>query len=374
MRDARIGGKPNLRHFEPLPLQTLAIPSPPQTRLPPRLARQPHLSYPPGVFHVAVTDYLQPPAIIEERELAGLARVECLLAHRAEDLLGKIESADALIVFHEVSLPRPVISRLRRCRVIVRGGVGFDNVDLAAARELGIPVCNVPDYGVDEVADHAIGLMLALNRGWVRVERSLRRSLVPWDKRAVEPVPRLAGQTLGIVGLGRIGAATARRAQALRMKVIASDPYLRPGLEKVFDVRMVDLDTLLRESDVVSLHTPLTDETKGMINAAALARMKPSALLVNTARGAVVDTDALAAALSEGRIAGAGIDVLPVEPADPQQRLVQLWQANTEPPINLILTPHTAFYSESAVEEIRVKASREVARVLRGEPPLNRVG
>ncbi|MBL9135236.1 MAG: C-terminal binding protein [Verrucomicrobiales bacterium] len=326
------------------------------------------------MFHVAVTDYLQPPATIEERELAGLARVECLLAHRAEDLLDKVEGADALIVFHEISLPRPVIARLRHCRIIVRGGVGYDNVDLAAARERGIPVCNVPDYGVDEVADHAVGLMLALNRGWVRVERSLRRSLTPWDKRAVEPVPRLAGQTLGIIGLGRIGAATARRAQAFRMKVLACDPYLRPGLEKVFDVPLVDLDTLLRESDVVSIHTPLTDETRGLVGAAALSRMKPSALLVNTARGAIVDTDALAAALQQGRIAGAGIDVLPTEPPDPSQALVQLWRAELNPPVNLIITPHTAFYSEAAVEEIRVKAAREVARVLRGEPPKNRVG
>lgn len=322
---------------------------------------------------VAITDYQHPPATLEERELAGLASVDCLLAHRAEDLVGRVESYDALIVFHEISLPAAIINRLDRCRVIVRGGVGFDNVDLAAAAARGIPVCNVPDYGVDEVADHALALALALNRGFVRVERALRRTLQPWDKRAVEPVPRLAGQTFGVLGLGRIGAATALRARALRLRVIACDPYLRPGLEKVYGVPLVDFDTLLRESDILSLHTPLTDETRGLIGVNALARTKPGALLINTARGAIVDTDALAQALEAGHLGGAGIDVLPTEPATASQRLVRLWQEDRQPPLNLILTPHTAFYSEAAVEEIRIKSAREVARVLRGQPPRNPV-
>lgn len=324
-------------------------------------------------FRIAITDYQAPPPSIEEKELAGLASVDCLLARRTEDLVGQVEGFDALIVFHEVSLPASLIDRLDRCRVIVRGGVGYDNVDLPAATARGIPVCNVPDYGVDEVADHALALTLALNRGLVRVERSLRRSLQPWDKNAVQPVPRLAGRTFGILGLGRIGAATALRAKALRMQVIACDPYLRPGLEKVYGVPLVDFATLLRESDVLSIHTPLTEETRGLINDQALARLKPGALLINTARGAIVDTDALAIALERGRIAGAGIDVLPFEPATVEQRLVRLWQEDREPPLNLILTPHTAFYSESAIEEIRTKAAREVARVLRGERPRNLV-
>jgi C-terminal binding protein len=246
-------------------------------------------------------------------------------------------------------------------------------VDIAAASRRGIRVCNVPDYGVDEVADHAIALMLAVNRGFVRVERSLRKTLRPWDKRAVEPVPRLAGQTFGVIGLGRIGAATALRAKALRMRVIACDPYLRPGLDKAFGVPLVDKETLLRESDVVSLHTPLTEETRHLIDARALALMKASAILVNTARGAVVDVDALAEALRNGRLFGAGIDVLPQEPPPSDSALVCLWQEDRDPPVNLVITPHTAFYSESAVEEIRVKAAREVARVLRGQPPLNPV-
>lgn len=320
-------------------------------------------------FHVAVTDYLRPPATIEERELSGLARVECLVGHVEKDLIGRVENADGLIVFHEMNLSAATISQLQRCRVIARGGVGFDNIDLRAAGERGIIVTNVPDYGVDEVADHAMALILALNRGLVPVERQLRRTLTPWDMNAVAPVTRLAGQTIGILGLGRIGAATALRAKAFRMRVIACDPYLRPGLDKVLNVPLVDFATLLAESDILSVHAPLTEETRGIINAAALARLKPGALLVNTARGAIVDVDALAAALESSHLGGAGIDVLPSEPATTSQAIVRLWQEDRQKPVNLILTPHTAFYSVAATQEIRVKAAQEVARVLRGERP-----
>jgi len=325
------------------------------------------------MYRVCITDALPAPATIEQRELQDLAQVECLLAASHKDLEGRVEDADALIVFHEISLPAETIQRLRRCRVIVRGGVGFDNVDLAAAAERGIPVCNVPDYGVDEVADHAMALALALNRGLVPVERSLRQKLQPWDKRAVEPISRLAGQTFGILGLGRIGAATAMRAKSFRMRVIACDPFLRPGLEKSLDVPLVDFDTLLRESDILSLHTPLTDQTRNIINAEAFARMKPTAILVNTSRGAVVDLDALASVLTQGNLFGAGIDVLPVEPATTDSALVRLWREERTQPINLIITPHTAFYSESGLEEIRVKSAQEIARALRGQPLRNRV-
>ena len=176
---------------------------------------------------------------------------------------------------------------------------------------------------------------------------------------------------MGIVGLGRIGTATALRAKAFRMRVIVYDPYLRPGLEKSVGVQMVDLPTLLAQSDVISLHTPLTEETRNLIDAQAIAQMKPTAILVNTARGAVVDVDALAAALRAGQIAGAGIDVLPIEPAAQTMPLIQLWQEKTDPPINLVITPHTAFYSDAGMVEMRSKAAQEVARVLRGEHPRN---
>lgn len=323
------------------------------------------------MYEVIITDYLAPPAAIEQAELEGLARVTCLGATTTAGLIGALRQADGLIVFHEVSVPREVIDTLDRCRVIVRCGVGFDSVDLSAAGERGIPVCNVPDYGVDEVADHAIALLLACNRGLILADRRLRAALAPWNYHAVEPVFRLSEATMGIIGLGRIGTATALRAKALKMRVLACDPYIPSGVDKALGVTMADFDTLLRESDVVSLHVPLTDETRHMMNAAALARMKPHALLINTARGATVDVDALADALRQHRIGGAGIDVLPTEPPAPDSPLIRLWQEPAEPPCNLVITPHSAFYSESGMVEMRRKAAREIARVLRGEKPRN---
>ena len=323
------------------------------------------------MFNVVITDLVASPAEPEETIFAGLAKVKCLQARSVTELEGRIEKADAIIIFHEVSLPVGIIDRLEQCRVIVRGGVGYDAVDFHRAAERGIPVCNVPDYGVDEVADHAIGMLIACNRRFLLPERGLKASLEPWDCRAVEPVPRLAGATLGIIGLGRIGQATAQRARAMRMQVIAYDPYMRPGTEKVFGVERVGFEGLLEQSDVVSLHVPLTGETRHMIDADALGRMKPSAILVNTARGAVADTAALATALREGKIAGAGVDVLPAEPPLVNEPLVELWREAGESNVNLILTPHTAFYSVEGLKEMRTKAAEEIVRALRGENLLN---
>ena len=167
-----------------------------------------------------------------------------------------------------------------------------------------------------------------------------------------------------------IGSATALRARALKMRVLIYDPYLRPGMEKVVDATRVDLDTLLERSDVISIHTPLTDETRQMIDAQALQKMRRHALLINTARGAIVDLDALSRALFSGQIGGAAIDVLPTEPPTTAMPLIQLWQ-DPELSVNLIITPHTAYYSGSAIDEIRRKGAEEIARVLRGEPPWN---
>ena len=320
---------------------------------------------------VYLTDYMGPPVTIEEQELGGIARVQCLQATSVDELIGKVNDAAGLIVFHQVSIPRRVIDVLDRCRVIVRCGVGFDNVDLPAAGQRGIYVCNVPDYGVDEVADHTIALLLACNRGLLRAERRLRDTMSPWDYRAIAPVFRLSEATMGIVGLGRIGTATALRAKALKMRVLACDPYVRDGVDKAVGVQMVDLDTLLAASDVVSLHVPLTEETRNLIDGGALAKMKPNALLINTARGAVVDTDALAAALRSGQIAGAGIDVLPLEPPEATMPLIQLWREPSDPVVNLVITPHAAFYSQAGQTEMRAKAAREIARVLTGQKPRN---
>ena len=320
---------------------------------------------------VVITDYWAPPADVEQDQLTKIAKVECLQAKRESDLQGQVGDVDGVILCHEISLTESIIPELSQCQVIVRCGVGYDNVDLETAGKHGILVCNVPDYGVDEVADHAIGMMLGCNRGLFLAERQLRRSLAPWDMRAVQPIFRVRGSTIGIVGLGRIGSATAKRAQGLGMNVLAYDPYVRPGTDKVMGVTLVSLDELLKESDVVSVHTPLTTETRNLIDAEAMQKMKASSILVNTSRGAVVDTDAVADALLSKTISAAGIDVLPIEPATSESKLVKLWQEDHDPPINLIITPHTAFYSEQGLHEMRAKAAQEVARVLRGEAPKN---
>jgi C-terminal binding protein len=321
-------------------------------------------------FKVPITDYVSAPAVFEEKVLADIAVVPCYEEIDESALAGRIEEADALIVFHTIKITSFSIRRLQRCRVIVRCGVGYDNVDLAAAGEKGIWVCNVPDYGVDEVADHALALMLTCARGLTFADRQLRKSLTPWDYQIAPGLHRLAGATFGIIGLGRIGTAVAMRAKSFRMRLIAYDPYIRDGMDKALDVTMVSLNELMGDSDIISVHTPLTPETAKIVGAPQLARMKAHAILINTARGKCVDTGALAELIKEGRIGGAGLDVLPDEPPAMTDPIVKLWQQE-DPSVNLILTPHSAFYSQESREEMRTKAAMEVRRVLVGGKPRN---
>ena len=321
-------------------------------------------------FKVPITDYISSPPVYEEKVLADVAEVPCLEQVEESGLTGKIEDADALIVFHTIRISASSIRRLRKCRAIVRCGVGYDNVDLAAAGAKGIYVCNVPDYGTEEVADHAMALMLACARGLILTERRLRKILAPWNFLAASPLQRLAGATLGIIGLGRIGTATALRAKGFRMKIVACDPYLPDGYDKALGVTMVPLDELMAVSDIVSVHTPLTPETTQIVGAAQLAKMKPHGILINTARGKCVDVQAMAESLRDGKIGGAGLDVLPDEPPAKDDPIVRLWQQD-DPPVNLIVTPHNAFYTEQSREEMRTKAAMEVRRVLIGEKPRN---
>jgi len=321
-------------------------------------------------FKVPITDYVAPPALFEEAVLSDIADLTCLQQNDEQALEGKIEDADAIIVFHTIKLSATPIGRLKKCRGIVRSGVGYDNVDLAAAGEKGIYVCNVPDYGVDEVADHAMALMLACARGLRFTEKRLSRTLRPWNILALEPLKRLAGGTFGVIGLGRIGTAAAMRAKAFRMKVAACDPYLPDGMDKALDVMMMSLDDLMTASDVISVHTPLTEETFQIVGAPQLAKMKPHAILINTARGKCVDVRALAETLKAGKIGGAGLDVLPDEPPEEHEPIIELWRQE-EPTINLLITPHSAFYTEQSRKEMRVKAAEEVRRILLGERPHN---
>jgi phosphoglycerate dehydrogenase-like enzyme len=271
--------------------------------------------------------------------------------------------ADALIVYYGVPIDRTLVERLDGCRILVRAGVGYDHIDIAACAARGIPVCNVPDYGTTEVADHAIALTLALARGLVSYHaRLLADPVAGWHWSGAPLVRRLRGGTFGIVGLGRIGTAASRRARALDMEVAFYDPYLPDGADLALGYRRYDsLEGLLAASDVVSLHCPLTENNRDMIDEAALAAFKPGALLINTARGGLVDLAALEAALREGQLGGAGLDVLPAEPPDPDHSLLQAFRRR-EPGLDgrLLLTPHVAWYSPAGRADLRRKSAETV--------------
>jgi phosphoglycerate dehydrogenase-like enzyme len=271
--------------------------------------------------------------------------------------------ADALIVNLAVPFDQALIDRLDACRILVRAGVGYDHIDIAAAGARGLPVCNVPDYGTTEVADHAIALMLGLARGLVPYHaRLLADPHAGWDFAGAPLVRRLRGNCFGVVGLGRIGTAAARRARGLDMDVVFYDPHLPDGADLAHGYRRADsLEALLAQADVVSLHCPLSAETTDLIDAAALSAMKPGALLINTARGGLVDLEALEAALRGGQIEGAALDVLPVEPPDPGLSLLQAFRRR-EPWLDgrLLLTPHAAWYSPDGRADLRRKSAETV--------------
>ena len=322
---------------------------------------------------VVITDFLHDELQPERQILGEITEVTALGARDEDELVGRIEQADALIVYHEVAVRRKTIARLEHCKLIVRGGVGVDNVDVEFARQRGIPVANVPDYGSEEVADTAIGMTLALARGVHFFNSRLRAAKGVWSYEQVVPLARLRGSTFGVVGLGRIGTAVALRAKALGMKVVFYDPYKPDGYDRALGVRRVEtLEELLSQSLVVSLHCPLTDETRQMIDAAAIARMPQASYLVNTARGGVVDTRALPAAIASGQLAGAGIDVLEKEPPPEDDPLLVAWRdPHHAAHHRLILNPHAAFYSEEGLLDIRRKSAEACRRALLGLPLRN---
>jgi D-3-phosphoglycerate dehydrogenase/C-terminal binding protein len=321
---------------------------------------------------VVITDYVSD--VTEESKVLGdLAQLTASMANAEEDLIGSVEDADALMVYHFIELTERVISRLDRCRLIVRCGVGYDNVDVQAARQYGIPVANVPDYGTEEVADSAIGLMLALTRGIALLERRMRAGRGAWSPTEAGPLRRLRGGVFGIVGLGRIGKATALRAKALGMDVVFYDPYIPDGTDKSLGIRRVEtLGQLLNQSRVVSLHCPLTDETHHMIDRQTLAELPAGSYLVNTARGAVVDAAAVLDSLTAGHLAGAALDVLETEPPGEDEPLIAAWRDSSHPASErLIINPHAAFYSLDGLLDMRIKGAENIRRVLLGQEPRN---
>jgi len=322
---------------------------------------------------IIITDFIHDELEPERGVLGEMADVSALGAHDEEELIGRVDEADALIVYHEVSVSRRTIERLSRCKLIVRAGVGFDNVDGLLARQRGIPLATVPDYGSEEVADSAIAMALSLTRGVHFLDSRLKAGQGQWSYLEVVPLVRLRRRVFGVVGLGRIGSATALRAKALGMDVVFYDPYKPDGYDKALGIRRLEtLEELLAESLVVSIHCPLTEETRHMIDAAALARMPQRSYLVNTARGGVVDVYAVLEAIASGQLAGAGIDVLEHEPPPDDDPLLVAWRDPSHPAHHrLILNPHAAFYSEEGLMDIRLKTAEACRRALSGLPLRN---
>lgn len=308
---------------------------------------------------VAVTDHLFPSMDDEARMFREMDTELAIGQCKDEDeVIALCRNADAVLNTYARMTPR-VIESLERCKVIVRFGIGYDNVDVEAATRCGVMVANTTEYCIDEVADQAMAMLLACARGLFPAARIARDGT--WDLAKMPVLRRLRGQTLGLVGIGQIGKAVAARAHGFGLKVLASDPYVDEAAARELGAELVDLDTLLSASDYVSVHVPLMPATEGMMNAAVFAKMKPTAFLINVARGRIVNQAELVRAVEQGNVAGAGLDVLEQEPCAPGDAIATL--------DNVILTPHSAWYSEEARADMRRRAVGQVVSVLNGELP-----
>lgn len=315
---------------------------------------------------VLVTDYVAS-GEIEETVFGDEVEVRFLNARSEEDILPSLPQADALLVFHEIAITEKSLARLERCKGIVREGVGVDRIDLKGAGAKGIIVCNVPDYGTEEVADHTLMLMLASVRRLGAVCDPMK--VGAWQPMGMLGTPRLRGKTLGIVGCGRIGSAMALRAKPLGLRVMFYDPYQTPGHEKMLGVERVgSLEELLSHADILSLHCPHTPETEHLLRAETIALLPEGCVIVNTARGPLIDLPSLLDALDQGHIAWAGLDVMEREPMTDHPVDLRLRTNN-----RVTLTPHCAYYSIEAFHEMRAKAAREALRLVRGETVINPV-
>ena len=310
---------------------------------------------------VLITDYVWP-STDPEREILEAAGIELVVAPDAsESTLAALATDVDAIMFCFAQVTGKVLESAPKCKIAARYGIGVDNVDISKATQLGIVVTNVPDYCMDEVTDHALGMILALNRRLVPHTRSVLSG--GWDGVALnQPMHRTRGATLGIVGFGRIGRSLADKAVGFGLNILTYDPLIEPD-SPLEGASAVSFDDLLRESDFISLHVPLTPSTENMISTSELAKMKPGSILINCARGGLIDEDALAASLEREHIAGAGLDVVEPTPPDPASPLMSQE--------NVIITPHTAFFSQASTLELERRTAAEVVRVLNREVPQN---
>jgi len=310
------------------------------------------------MYKVVITDLLKP-VVPEETILskvgAKLFYGEC---KTEQDLIELAHDADAIISALAQITPK-VIDSLEKCKVIVRRGVGFDNVDIKAAAAKGIPVANVTEHCIDEVADHAMALLLSMARRVVVGNSQVKSG--GWNFREFLPIPALKDCTLGLVGFGKIPRAVAERAKCFGMKIQATDPFIPPEIAAERGAQLVSFEELLRTSDIVSVHAPLTDETRGMFSKQQFDMMKPGVLFINTSRGPLVDEEALSEALKSGKVAFAALDVMIDEPPKPDNPLLGL--------NNIIIIPHIAWYSERSARVVGEKTAEEILRVFDGYFP-----
>lgn len=307
------------------------------------------------MFKVMLTDSVFHDFALEEEEVRKIDATLTMASYQDEaGMIAAVKEADGLLN-HFAPMTRRVMEQLPKCRVISRCGVGYDNVDVAAATDLGILVAHVRDYCIEEASTHTFALLLACARRLFPIDRSVRAGR--WDHAAGRPMHNLANQTIGLVGVGKIGSATARKALAFGLKVLAHDPYAKPSP----DIELVSFEDLLARSDYICIHAALTDQTRGLFSDAAFGRMKPTAYLINGARGPIVDEEALHRALSGRRIAGAAVDTMTKEPPDPNHPLFKL--------DNFIVTSHVSWYSEESIELLRRENARAVVdTLLSGKP------
>ncbi len=311
----------------------------------------------PERFKVAVTDSEYESHEIERRVLSEVnARLDLFQCRTEDEVIKYCSDADGLLNTY-VPITRRVIGSLS-AKVITRDGIGVDNIDIRAATERGILVTNVI-YDVTDVADHTLSLILSLARKIPWIHNATRRG--EWDWRKFQPIARLKGRKVGIIGFGRIGRKVAQRLKGFEVELCAYDPYVSPAIFEEHEVERVELGTLLEESDIITVHVALTDETRHLIGEKELRRMRTDALLINVSRGGIIDEKALHRSLKEGWIGGAGLDVLEEEPLAEGNPLVSL--------SNMIVTPHIAWYSANSVAEIQEKAAQQVAAALSGQIP-----
>ena len=310
---------------------------------------------------VVITDY-QYEDITQEKQIITSAGFELFEYQEKKPaaLIPLVKDADAIITQYS-EINETVIESLMHCKMIIKYGIGVNNIDVEAASKKGIYVCNVPDYGIDEVSNHALTFILTLSKKLKQEDMFFRNG--NWGYSEIVPVFRFSGSTIGLMGFGRIPQLVARKLSGFGVNVIAYDPFCSASTFREYGVESVDFNTLCEKSDFISIHCPLTAETQHVFNKDAFSKMKKTACIINTARGPVVDENALIEALENGYIAGAALDVYESEPLNKESKLFSFE--------NVILTPHCAWYSEEAISTLQRKVAEEVVNVLKGNVPLN---